>query len=737
MGRLVLAVFTIGLSGIAGQTLILRELLSGFCGNELSLGIIIAVWVLSEAAGAFFGGRAADSLGRAIRLLIALSALFAFSLPAALFFARTFKPALGISVGEGIGLPQIFLVSSLAVFLPGFSHGASFSAAVKAGRSLGKVYIWETLGTIAGGIALTYLLIPLLGLFQIAFLVSCALLAACLLLPGKKALAFRYLIATAIIIAPFSWLSKGIAALESGSIQRRFPGARVLAYRNSLYADIAVAEKLNQRTFFYNGLPVITLPVADIAFSEDFGHLPLLFHPLPKQALVIGAGAGGLLSEALKHPLEGLDYVELDPALIDLLKLYSAGFTSAEFSDKRVKVINADARFYLRENKRKYDLILIGLPAPASISANRFFTREFFRLAKRSLDKEGFICLRLPGSLAYLSEEMKNLNRCIIAALEDNFRHIRVIPGDYHLLIASDSPAISLADAATLYLRFSQRNIRARVINKDYLGLRLDPRQAERYLKKMAGVSSGANSDNRPCAVFEALKTWNKAFSPLGYAVLKRLCRVTFKVTALAIALLTLAVAFASRLFPRKDTAVTYAIFTSGFFAMLSSLLLGFAFQAACGYLFRQIGALISIFMAGIAAGGIVITAALPKLRRGFLVFTALEGAMLLFSLYLAYGFSRGLAAANFFYYAVLSFVAGALAGLQFPLAGKLCRAQGGRMGSAAGALYAADLCGGCVAALLSGIFLVPVLGLAGAGLVMGLMKASSLFILALCDPGS
>jgi spermidine synthase len=109
---------------------------------------------------------------------------------------------------------------------------------------------------------------------------------------------------------------------------------------------------------------------------------------------------------------------------------------------------------------------------------------------------------------------------------------------------------------------------------------------------------------------------------------------------------------------------------------------------------------------------------------------------MLLFSLYLAYGFSRGLAAANFFYYAVLSFVAGALAGLQFPLAGKLCRAQGGRMGRAAGALYAADLCGGCIAALLSGVFLVPVLGLGSSGMAIALFKLSSLaaFVLSPTD---
>ncbi len=48
-------ILIIGLSGILAQVLTLRELLISFQGNELTLGMIFANWVLFEALGLFSG----------------------------------------------------------------------------------------------------------------------------------------------------------------------------------------------------------------------------------------------------------------------------------------------------------------------------------------------------------------------------------------------------------------------------------------------------------------------------------------------------------------------------------------------------------------------------------------------------------------------------------------------------------------------------------------------------------
>jgi len=57
----------------------------------------------------------------------------------------------------------------------------------------------------------------------------------------------------------------------------------------------------------------------------------------------------------------------------------------------------------------------------------------------------------------------------------------------------------------------------------------------------------------------------------------------------------------------------------------------------------------------------------------------------------------------------LLALVAGTLTGMAFPLAVALMRGSASRV---AGFLYAADLVGGCLGALLGAVLLVPVLGI-------------------------
>jgi spermidine synthase len=55
---IVLAILVVGASGLIAQVLLLRELLVSFYGNELTVGIILANWLILEAIGALILGRA-------------------------------------------------------------------------------------------------------------------------------------------------------------------------------------------------------------------------------------------------------------------------------------------------------------------------------------------------------------------------------------------------------------------------------------------------------------------------------------------------------------------------------------------------------------------------------------------------------------------------------------------------------------------------------------------------------
>lgn len=61
---LLIAFLAVGFGETIGQVLLIRELLVNFQGNELSLGIIFACWLLMIALGSWGLGRFAQKLGK-------------------------------------------------------------------------------------------------------------------------------------------------------------------------------------------------------------------------------------------------------------------------------------------------------------------------------------------------------------------------------------------------------------------------------------------------------------------------------------------------------------------------------------------------------------------------------------------------------------------------------------------------------------------------------------------------
>ncbi len=109
-----------------------------------------------------------------------------------------------------------------------------------------------------------------------------------------------------------------------------------------------------------------------------------------------------MIYEALKHPsVEAVEYEELDPLLIELIRKFSTSLTESELNDRRVRIQYIDGRMYLQTARRTYDLILVGITEPSTLQTNRFFTREFFQLARARLNRGGILVLGLPGSLTY------------------------------------------------------------------------------------------------------------------------------------------------------------------------------------------------------------------------------------------------------------------------------------------------------------------------------------------------
>lgn len=170
------------------------------------------------------------------------------------------------------------------------------------------------------------------------------------------------------------------------------------------------------------------------------------------------------------------------------------------------------------------------------------------------------------------------------------------------------------------------------------------------------------------------------------------------------------------------------------------------SFQSMYGFLYQWIGILVAVFMAGLSVGAWGGTRLLAGMHNGYRAFFLAESVLACLLFLAAWGLAPGHAVwtleAGFtrLPLAVLlgvNLLAGALAGIEFPLAAGEA-ARGGRQAavSAAGRLYALDLAGAWLGTFLVSVWWVPLLGFRSTLLLAGILKATALGALALAALG-
>jgi spermidine synthase len=754
------AILVKGFSGLVAQILLLRELLIVYSGNELSIGIVLANWLILGAFGSYVLGSRAEKSKYTLETFVVLTILFSLSLLIAIYMTRTLKGVMGISIGESIGfLPMLyssFLILSVVSILQGalftygckiYSHFSSLGAA-----SVGRVYVYETVGTIIGGIACTYLLVTYFNSFQAATGIALLNFIVCIVLltPSWKTGLFHKtvlaVLSLLIFFSGFLLFTGKVDELHHYSIKAQWKNQNIVHYQNSQYSNICVLENEGQYIFFLDGIPNLITPIPDMPSLEEFVHLPLLAHPEPVKLLILSGGAGGMINEVLKHPsIETIEYAELDPLLLDLLRKFPTPLTESELNDSRVKIKHIDGRLFLKTTRNQYDVVFVGIQEPSNLQANRFFTKEFFSLVKERLNKGGVLVLGLPGSLTYLNEELKNLNSSIFNTLESVFSHIRVIPGDgRNLFISSDSREVTEIDKVQVIERLIQRNIAADVMVPWHIEKKLHHGWQGWFSRFIEEGSQKINSDFTPLGVFYSISHWNAVFAPSLRGIFSQIEGINLRSVVLLFVVLLLVYFFFR---PKKrrffQSSISLSIITTGFAGMMFDLMIIFAFQSIYGYVFSSIGILVAAFMAGAAGGAMLITSLLGRIKNYYKVFIGIELAIIGFAIafpavFLAASAYLG-SAENFYIFMALfltiSFISGFLTGSQFPLANKLYLKKRRSLSQTAGLLYAADLLGGWLGGIVGAVVLLPVLGIAGTCITVGLLKLTSFTVITTqCD---
>ena len=450
---------------------------SGFCALAYEvLWTRIMVFFLGSTTYAFATMLAAFLFGIAFGSMVFARWVDRIKYPVAIFgivqlgiglFALILMPAFEELYGMSRAFQSTFGASRFWTFfscflvmcLPTFLMGASFPLVTKIytgsarqlGKSIGNVYAVNTVGSILGAFCAGFILIPLLGIRpSIVLMVALNSGVGCLLVlrsSGQTEIG-KALVQGVGIGMPI--LNVGLAVillltvnqplfLKSAIFKTQRPGDTLVDYNEEVDATVTT---LRDDEGVYR-LYVDTNQAADASRWDSpshrvIAHLPLLLHPRPKRALVVGFGMGLTSYSITQHGVK-VDAIELSSGVISAARKYFTHINKNVFESSLFNYKLNDGRNHILMTKTKYDMISTGIIHPlVSAGSSNIYTADFYRLCRRILTEDGIMCQWVP--LHRLPEaHYKMIVRTFIEVFPETTLWYKYTP-DFVILIGTRQP---------------------------------------------------------------------------------------------------------------------------------------------------------------------------------------------------------------------------------------------------------------------------------------------------------
>ena len=586
----------------------------------------------------------------------------------------------------------------------------------RAPESIGQVYFLDNVGSVLGGLLLTFVLVHLRSHLAILYVPALLNLLSAFLVAwssGKRILA-AVPVATAVGLVGVMLACN----LDQWSVDKEYAPEHVVYHDHSPYGRLVVTESAGQLTFIENGIPLFEIynvedvDQVDITAVEEAVHYAMAQRPDARHVLLISGGVSGTAREILKkyRSVERLDYVELDPLILEWARNNLPGVLADPQApaSNRLHVQNTDGRLFVKQTQQRYDVVILGAPGPSTSQLNRLYTREFFVEVKRVLLPDGVLCFSLGSYPGYLTRESTDLIAVPYATARAVFENVEILPCGRNYFLASDGRLTT-----KVVEQLQQAGIETLYVN-DYL-----PRELTKT--RLADVR-GAISDDAPI---------NEDFNPILYFYLLRhwMSQFTVRFGLLEAGVLLLLAIYLLRIRP-----VPLAIFSGGFAASALEVVLLMGAQILYGCVYHQVGLIVTMFMLGLGIGSWAANRWAARWNRRGLAWLglaiALYAALLPLGL-IALGHLGGAVApiASQVAIPLLTAVLAVLVGMEFPLA---ARVDYQAVTGTAARLYTADFIGAALGALLVSALLIPVIGVVAVCLLaagLNVFSAGVIFI--------
>ncbi len=420
------AAFLLGFAMMALQTVLIRVGGLAFGASQFTFATVVAVFVLCIAIGSL-AVSLLPRIGGAI-LLVDLAALVALLLALypwldeAPYWAHVLRGRFGSSEADFLrfhlaGFLGLLAAIGPAVVLSGAALPLLFHHARREtqelGATAGRLYAWNTLGSLFGALLGGYALLIWLDLHHVYRIALCALVLAGALLaqrlrPGIRVAATGSFVAAGlaalILFAPWNprLLASGLfryrqelpatargAQATAQSVRR---GSKLVFYDDDPTSSVAVNEWNPPsgliRSLLINGKPEATTQ-NDYPTMALTGLVPALLAERAERSFVIGYGSGVTVGElASLGSMRQVVVAEISRAVLEAAPLFDFASLAASRNPK-VVTVRSDAYRALLRSGGSFDVIASEPSNPWMAGIELLYSREFLAAARGRLEPGG------------------------------------------------------------------------------------------------------------------------------------------------------------------------------------------------------------------------------------------------------------------------------------------------------------------------------------------------------------
>jgi spermidine synthase len=388
---------------LMGLEIVGSRLLAPYFGNSVFVwGSLISLFLIALSAGYYAGGRVADrhpSQALLNSILIGVSAwLFAIAAMAGpvceAVSAEDMK--LGEKWGPLLAAAILFLLPSIGMgVVSPFAVRLATHTVASVGKTSGTLYALSTIGSIAGTMITTFVLIPSMGAGEILKGLAAALLATAVI---TFPFASRKAAATAALVAALAGGATAYA-IDPARIHLT-PGAKLLVDVDTPYHHISVVDdpagyvELRFDRFVESRIENAE-PYRSLSAYTNYFHLAFLPQPNIKRVLFIGAGGGvGPRSFHQHDPTMKIEVVDIDAKVLELARSHF------HMDDVDVITTAVDGRTYVRQAPEgAYDVIVLDAFSIGGRIPFHLVTREFLELCRDRLAPGGVFLMNINSAV--------------------------------------------------------------------------------------------------------------------------------------------------------------------------------------------------------------------------------------------------------------------------------------------------------------------------------------------------